>query len=79
MKPLPADPTNTDPPPTCAEGCRYMQKFTGFSLQKNALRMEMASMIEPVRCGWNIKPGAIGGSPLDYAPCIFAHQAKAKG
>ena len=28
-------------------------------------------MIEPIRCGWNIKPGAIGGRPLDYEPCIF--------
>ena len=69
-RPQATDPQNDGPAPICAEECRYRQKFTGFALQRNALRSELASMIEPYRCGWNIKPGALGGRPLDYEPCI---------
>lgn len=71
MRPRPADPANTDTPPECGVGCRYRQKFDGFDLQRNALRTETAHMVEPYRCGWNLKEGAFGGRPLDYAPCIF--------
>jgi len=71
MKPVPAHPDNTETPPECSADCRYRQKFTGFDLQRNALRTETAHMVEPYRCGWNLKDGAIGGRPLDYAPCIF--------
>lgn len=69
MRPKPVDPENTDAPPECKAGCPYRQAFTGFDLQRNALRSELASMIIPWRCGWNIKPGKIGGHPLDYAEC----------
>lgn len=67
-RPKAEDPTNSDPP-LCADDCTWRQKYTGFALQRNALRSELASMIEPFRCGWNLKPGLIGGQPLDYAPC----------
>lgn len=70
MRPVPSDPTNTDPP-ECAKDCPWRHRFSGFDLQRNALRMETASMIHEDRCGWNIKPGHIGGHPLDYEPCIF--------
>ena len=69
LHPKASDPTNTDPP-LCAVDCTWRQKYTGFALQRNALRSELASMIEPFRCGWNLKPGRIGGDPLDYEPCI---------
>lgn len=67
-RPIPADPENTNPP-TCEQGCRWMQRFTGYELQRNALRTETASMVQPERCGWNLLPGRLGGHPLDYAPC----------
>lgn len=70
MQPTPLDPTNTNPP-TCSTDCKWRQRFTGYDLQRNALRMETASMVQPERCGWNLKPGRIGGHPLDYAPCTF--------
>lgn len=71
MRPKPVDPTNTDIPPTCEQDCPYRQKFEGYDRQRNALRMETASLVQPERCGWNIKPGKIGGNPLDYEACIF--------
>ena len=71
MRPVPVDPSNTDDPPKCSADCRYRQRFDGFELQKNALRSELANMIEPLRCGWNLEPGMIGGRPLDYAACIY--------
>lgn len=70
-RPRATDPENTESAPECSVDCRYRQKYTGFALQRNALRCELASMVEPFRCGWNIKPGALGGRPLDYEPCIF--------
>lgn len=70
-RPTPVDPSNTDEPPICVKDCRFRQKFTGFTLQRNALRSELASMVAADRCGWNLKPGHIGGHPLDYAPCDF--------
>lgn len=69
LHPTPADPLNTAPPPTCAPGCKWMQRF-GFDLQLNALRMETIHMVQGERCGWNLLPGRLGGHPLDYAPCI---------
>lgn len=71
MRPSPADPTNMDIPPTCKPDCPYRQKFNGYDLQRNALRMETASLVQAERCGWNIKPGKIGGHPLDYEACTF--------
>jgi len=71
MKPSPSDPFNSGAPPECADECCYRQRFDGFDLQRNALRTETASMVEPFRCGWNLKPGLIGGHPLDYEPCIY--------
>ena len=71
MRPEPADTTNTDAPPECKVNCKYRQRFTGYDLQRNALRTETASMVCEWRCGWNIKPGRIGGHPLDYEACIF--------
>jgi hypothetical protein len=59
-------------PPVCSEECKYMQSYSAFSLQRNALRMETPSLIAKYRCGWNLKPGHIGGDPLDYAPCSFS-------
>ncbi len=70
MQPAPADPANTDPP-TCSKECGYRLRFVGYDLQRNALRMETASMVQAERCGWNLKPGRIGGHPLDYAPCTY--------
>lgn len=71
MRPTAVDPENKDAPPTCKAGCAYKQKFSSFSLQRNAIRTETTHMIAVNRCGWNLKPGVIGGSPLDYAPCVF--------
>jgi hypothetical protein len=68
-RPRPTDPENNGPRPECADECNYRQKYTGYALQRNALRMELASMVHPYRCGWNIKPGRIGGDPLDYEAC----------
>jgi hypothetical protein len=71
-RPRPADPTNVEDVPGCKQGCTYLQYFTDYSLQRNALRMETAHMINPRRCGWNLLPGRIGGRPLDYSPCTFS-------
>lgn len=68
-RPTPIHPENKEEPPFCSADCTYRQKFTGFDLQRNALRSELATMVDPWRCGWNLKPGCIGGRPLDYAPC----------
>lgn len=72
IRPRPADPENVDDAPECKRECAYRQTFRGFDLQRNALRMETAYMISPVRCGWNLLPGRIGGRPLDYSPCTFS-------
>lgn len=77
MRPRPTDPENNGPRPECAADCNYRQEYTGFALQRNALRFELASMIQPFRCGWNIKPGRIGGDPLDYEPCIYLRERAA--
>lgn len=71
MRPVAADPTNPGLPPACSNDCRWRQVFNDYDLQRNSYRMEMASMVEEYRCGWNLKPGKIGGHPLDYATCIF--------
>jgi len=71
MRPTPADPTNPGTPPECAADCQWRQKFEGFDLQRNALRTETAHLVEPYRCGWNIKPDSMGGHPLDYEPCTY--------
>ena len=71
MQPKPADPLNNGTPPTCGDNCKYAQTFDGYDLQRNALRIESASMVCRVRCGWNIKPDRIGGRPLDYEPCVY--------
>ena len=71
MRPVPTDPANTDTPPKCVDECRWRQKYEGFDLQRNALRTETAHMIDPYRCGWNLKPRRIGGKPLDYSACIY--------
>ena len=70
VRPTPADPENSEPP-ACKKDCKYRQIYNGFSLQKNALRCELASMIVPERCGGNILPGRIGGDPINYAPCYY--------
>ena len=75
MQPNPSDPTNTDIPPTCKPDCPYRQKFGGYDLQRNALRMETVSLVQSERCGWNIKPGKIGGHPLDYEACIYTNHS----
>lgn len=67
-RPVAADTENLGAP-VCASGCRYKQAFGGFDSQRNALRIELASMVQRERCGWNLLPGRIGGHPLDYAPC----------
>ena len=71
IRPRPVDPTNTEEPPVCSRECKYRQQFKGYDLQRNALRTETVSMVHPWRCGWNLRPGHIGGHPLDYAECIF--------
>lgn len=71
MQPKPVDPANTDNPPSCKADCPYRQTFKGYDLQKNALRTETASLVQAERCGWNIKPGKLGGRPLDYEACIY--------
>ncbi|WWT36912.1 hypothetical protein [Escherichia phage UPWr_E1] len=45
-------------------------------MQRNALRTETVSMVSKYRCGWNIKPGRIGGHPLDYEACIYSKNFK---
>jgi len=71
MRPTPLCQDDPTTPPECEAECRYRQKFNGFTLQRNALRSELATMVDPYRCGWNLKPGKMGGHPLDYAPCIW--------
>jgi hypothetical protein len=71
-RPTAMDSSNKAKPPVCEEGCRYRQAFSGFDRQQNALRMETTHLIATDRCGWNIKPGRLGGHPLDYAPCTFS-------
>ena len=68
QRPIAVDPENLDAP-VCVSECRYRQPFGGFDRQRNALRMELASLVQRERCGWNLLPGRIGGHPLDYAPC----------
>jgi len=72
-RPVAADPSNTDQPPVCSTDCPYRHSWDGNKLQRNALRLESGWSIERHRCGWNIKPGRLGGDPLDYAPCIQEH------
>jgi len=74
-RPLPADPTQTDTPPECEQNCKWRQTFHA-DRQNNALRCELVHMVEPYRCGWNIKPGCMGGHPMDYAPCHFQTSSK---
>lgn len=69
VRPRPVDPMNVESTPECNRGCTYRQTFRDFALQRNALRMETAHMVNPNRCGWNLIPGRSGGYPLDYAPC----------
>jgi hypothetical protein len=57
-------------PPKCKENCNYRQKYCSASLQVNALRVEIFSPSD--RCGWNLKPGRVGGRPDDYFPCTFS-------
>lgn len=68
---LRAEAEGEDHRPTCCPECVWRQRYTGFARQRNALRIELASMVEPWRCGWDIKPGCIGGHPLDYEPCVM--------
>lgn len=77
-RPVASDPKNTDPP-VCAPGCKYIRLFQDFSQQRNALRLETASLVQEERCGWNLLPGRYGGHPLDYAPCSSSTIAKATG
>lgn len=72
-RPCVAGVQNKGPRPICSADCRYRQSFKEFGLQKNALRAEMASLINSERCGWNILPGMVGGHPLDYAPCNYSY------
>jgi len=53
--------------PTCKTVCKYRMPYETPGLQRNALRIEIFSPTD--RCGWNIKPGRIGGNPDDYYPC----------
>lgn len=69
--PYPVDPDRTAIPPECTKNCQWRQAFH-WDLQRNALRLEAPNMVEKYRCGWNLKPGHIGGDPLDYAPCIYS-------
>lgn len=78
LRPVPADPENTNPP-VCKRGCKWLQVFSGYDRQRNALRIETASLVQEDRCGWNLLPGRIGGHPLDYAPCTNAALAKVTG
>lgn len=77
-RPVPADPKNLDAP-ECSAACRWVVTFKGFDLQRNAIRTETASLVQPERCGWNLLTGRIGGHPLDYAPCSSSALARVKG
>lgn len=68
-RPRPEDPEREAVPPACEPGCRW-QMIISTERQQNALRMELVSLVEECRCGWNLKPGQMGGPhPLDFAPC----------
>jgi len=69
-RPRPTHPDNTDIPPVCSPDCRWRRTYRDYDRQRNALRMETAHMVQAARCGWNIKPGHLGGRDLDYEPCI---------
>jgi hypothetical protein len=69
-RPNPSDPTTESVPPECAKNCKWRQTFS-FDRQKNTLRCEVSNLIETNRCGWNLKPGAMGGHALDYAACTY--------
>lgn len=71
IHPTPADPDNDQTPPTCHRGCQWRQKAGDLQLQRNALRIELLSMVSQWRCGWNILPGRKGGHPDDYAACRY--------
>jgi hypothetical protein len=73
-RPTPVDPTSGSVPPECAKDCKWRQTFS-FDRQRNALRCEAANMVEAYRCGWNLKPGVLGGHALDYAACTYRGQA----
>ncbi|MCD6186235.1 MAG: hypothetical protein J7K84_10725 [Deltaproteobacteria bacterium] len=73
--PVPSDSDNPGPIPECSVDCQWRKPFNDFALQKNAIRSELASMIASIRCGWNLKKGALGGHPLDYEPCTFTKAA----
>ena len=68
LRPKRVDPENKKPRPFCSKECVWRIN-ANFNLQRNALRVE--TLVDQNRCGWNIKKGCIGGSPLDYAPCLF--------
>lgn len=57
-------------PPKCSAGCKYRMKYASDQRQVNALRVETIPFQD--RCGWDIKPGRIGGRPDDYYPCSCA-------
>jgi hypothetical protein len=69
-RPTPIDPARDSVPPECAMDCKWWKTFN-FDIQQNALRLDAASIIEIYRCGWNLKPGVIGGHALDYAACTY--------
>lgn len=68
IRPTPVDPGNTRARPVCSRDCKWRINAC-MNKQQNALRVE--TMVERHRCGWNIKPGVIGGNSLDYAPCLI--------
>ena len=59
-------------PPKCQEKCKWRMRFDGYNLQRNALRMELASLVHRWRCGWRLKDDCIGGHPLDYEDCYHS-------
>lgn len=77
-RPISADPENTGAP-VCEPECHWMQVFSGYDRQRNALRIEATTLVQPERCGWNLLPGRIGGHPLDYAPCSSPALARIGG
>lgn len=74
-RPWQKSPTESGVPPECAEDCKWRSIFS-HDRQRNALRMELASMVDKRRCGWKLKPAALGGRPLDYESCTFSAQAQ---
>ena len=69
-RPTPVD-KDSGIPPVCEKNCKWLKRFNNFNRQSNSLRLESSHMVAETRCGWNLKPGKIGGHPLDYAPCDF--------